>query len=98
MTAAASAQKKFIQVDFACRGPDTGKHFRLLQEQQEEINEQLGFDVLWRELPNKKVSQVRVRLEEVDPTDKSDWKRQHSWILDKLESFNQVFRQRIKSL
>ena len=52
----------------------------------------------WRELLEKKESRIELQLEGADPTNRADWPRQHKWLKDTLDLFQQVFASRVKLL
>jgi Domain of unknown function (DUF4268) len=70
----------------------------LLHEEKEEIEEEFGEKLDWRELPGKVESHVALVLEPADPSDRHDWPRQHAWLRDQLERFHAVFRPRVRQL
>lgn len=98
LTAAISKTKKSIAVYLVIYGSDRLAHFHLLQRQESEIKERLGLDLEWREMPEKKESQIRRTLKDIDPADKGDWPRQHEIIRQGLEEFHDALSSRVKSL
>ena len=78
-------------------GVDAKAHFHLLHAHKGAIEEQIGVNLEWRENPDKKDSGVWLRVE-YDPSEKSGWGEQHSWLLGMLEKFHAAFSSRIKSL
>jgi len=84
----------YLQMD----GPDKNAHFHMLFENKSEIEKEIGEPLFWRALPEKKESQARLQLDNADPADKSDWPRQHKWLLEKLEKMHRAFSNRVKKL
>ena len=79
-------------------GPEKQAYFHLLKDRHQAEGEQkMGCPLDWREMPEAKESQVVVHLE-ADPTDRSDWARQHAWLRDVLEKFHSVFGPIVKEL
>ena len=76
-------------------GDDAKAHFSLLQGDKEEIENEIGEKLEWRENPKQNRVVLKVNM---DPKNKADWDNQHAWLLDKLELFHKVFSPRIKSL
>ena len=58
-------------------GFDAKEYFELLKLQEEEIEKELGFELEWQDLPNRKASRITVALTNANPSDKDDWTRQH---------------------
>lgn len=79
-------------------GRQAKSHYKSLYAQKDAIERELGEPLDWQELPNKKESRVDIRLDEVDPKNRSDWPRQHAWFREKLEKLHRVLCPRIKAL
>ena len=91
-------QGKWISALLGMGGSNAKTCFKLLHEEKEKIEEEFGEKLNWRELPGQVESHVVLVLEPADPNDRSDWPRQHAWLLDRLEKFYTVFRPRVKRL
>jgi hypothetical protein len=87
-----------IGVELVMTGPYAKPHYYLLEEQKDEIEAELGFPLMWRELPTKIASRLTLRKPDTDPKKKSDWPEQHQWLLEKLERVHNVFSPRILAL
>ena len=98
MEAWQASRNKEIGIRLYLTGQDATAHFYLLKEQQAEIEEAFGEPLEWAEMPGKKSCRISLRKGDMDPTDVSDWPKQHEWLADKLERFNTVFRPRIQAL
>jgi hypothetical protein len=92
-----NTQKPFVSVGMGCYGPNAKAHFRILEELKPKIEEEIGEPLEWEELPHRKESRIRIRLD-ADPTTQPDWPRQHEWIRKRLEAFHKVFAPRVKTL
>jgi len=79
-------------------GPDAKISFRGLQRDQDAIEAEMGTALEWRELPGNKQSQVVLRQQDVDLTDRAQWHQQHAWLAEKLEAFHRTFSARIKTV
>jgi hypothetical protein len=79
-------------------GPNAKPCYYRLHDEKEEIEKEFGEKLDWRERPGQVESHVWVVLEPADPSDKSDWPRQHAWLRDRMERFHAVFRPRVKQL
>lgn len=90
--------KKWVSVTLNLSGPDPKPHFHLLFQDKDAIERKFGGELDWRELPDKKDSQIRLQFFGEDPNDRDTWPRLHSWLADTLEAFHGTFSQRVKSL
>lgn len=97
LEATLQSTKRWIGVDLFMKGPDATAYFRLLEQQREEIERELG-DLEWRVLPDRKSSSVRLRRKNVDPMQQEDWPSQIEWMVSTLEGFDKTFRLHLKSL
>lgn len=79
-------------------GAQAKTFFRLLRQQQEVVERDLGDALEWEELPTKRDCRVAAYLNDVDPEDQSDWPRQHKWLARQLNDMHRVFASRIKAL
>ncbi len=66
--------------------------------QQQEIESAYGGRLYWQELPASRASRIAIYLRNADITDRSDWPRQHHWIIDQLSRFRTIFTERVKTL
>ena len=89
---------KWIRVLLGMGGPNAKRSFLLLHRQKEEIEEEFGEKLDWRERPGQVESHVVLVLEPADPSDRSDRPRQHEWLRHRLERFDAVFRPRVRQL
>lgn len=78
--------------------PEAKSHFHLLLQESEQIEAEFGEPLEWRELPERKESQIMLHDKQADPNDRDDWPSQHAWLSENLEKFDSVFRTRIKQL
>jgi Domain of unknown function (DUF4268) len=89
---------KRISVYMLISGPNAKPCYYLLHDEKEEIEKEFGEKLDWRERPGQVESHVWLVLEPADPSDRSDWPRQHAWLRDRLERFRAVFRPRVRQL
>lgn len=90
--------KKEIGIRLYINSENTLEHFRMLEEQQDAIENEFQETLEWDELPGSKSCRISIHKSNTDPLDETDWINQYKWFTSKLESFNQVFRPRIKAL
>ena len=93
-----SRPKRWIRSELYLAGPKAKASFRLLHEEKEDIERDLGYPLEWEELPAGTDSRVAVYLHDVDPGDESDWPPQHQWFASKLNELHRVFARRIREL
>lgn len=91
-------EKKGIGVRLCIGGENAQKYFRLLKEQQEEIEREFAEPLEWDECPLYAYSLIYLEKPDTDPTDETDWPNQHEWLGSKLELFDKVFGPRLKAL
>jgi len=77
---------------------DAKIYFAGLESQREEIEEELGFTLDWRELPGRKGCRILVETEISDPLNEAQWPQYFDWLQTKLEAIQKVFRPRIRQL
>jgi hypothetical protein len=79
-------------------GPHAKEHFKLLRLQESDIQSEIGETLEWRELPDKKQSNILLSRPDTDPENRNEWQQQHTWLAEKLEAFHKTFSQRVKNI
>ena len=80
-------------------GGETAKQdYQALYAQRDEIEAELGPDVTWMELPDRKASRIAMFKSGIDPMDEELWPFIFQWMQEKLEVFDRVFRSKIRDL
>jgi hypothetical protein len=92
------ARDEYIAVQLVLYGARSKHRFKLLEERQEDIHAALGTTLEWRELPNKKESQIRLSRKGIDPKSKESWPEICQWLMQWIEKFQSVFRPIVKNL
>lgn len=87
-----------VGIRICTTGSDAKAHFHLLVRDRAEIERECEEQLEWKELPQHERSRISLHKSDTDPTDEEDWPDQHAWLAEKLELFNNVFRQRIQAL
>lgn len=77
--------------------PDSKELFFALLQLKENIQQELGFELEWAELPNKKASRIKAR-KQVNFSDVNQWENYFFWLLEKTETLQRIFPKYIKSL
>jgi Domain of unknown function (DUF4268) len=90
--------KKEVRAELYISGNSAKAFFGLLERQKEDIERELGYPLLWEELPEGQDCRISSTLNEADPTDDSDWPRQQEWLAKRLNDMHRVFARRIRTL
>lgn len=90
--------RRRIDIRLIIDGDNAEVHFRLLEEQKEEIHNEFGETLEWNELPGFRSCRISLYKEDTDPLDENNWLQQYEWFTAKLEGLDKVFRERIKVL
>jgi hypothetical protein len=102
LTAVANTRDDHIRVELNINGNGdralAKQWFAILAADKSAIEKEIGVALVWRELPEKLLSQVALRRDGADPSDETDWTAQHAWLADTLERFRAVFRPRLVML
>jgi len=98
VNAAMRRPKRQIQAELYISGEHAKAYYHLLHEQRPEIESELGYPLIWEELPDGLDSRISVALGDVDPDDRSDWPRQHEWLASRLNEFHKAFFNRVRAL
>ncbi|WP_408094984.1 DUF4268 domain-containing protein, partial [Rhodoplanes sp. SY1] len=98
LNAAMVRPKKQVRAELYLSGGKAKSFYHLLAEQKPEIERELGFPLDWEELPKGKDSRISVSLENADPENESDWRRQHEWLAKNLNAMHRVFAPRVRAL
>jgi len=96
--AAMARNKRQIRAELYIHGERAKAFFALLEKQKGQIESEIGYTLEWEELPDGQDSRVARYLDEVDPTDATDWPRQHRWLAKTLNELHRALALRIKAL
>jgi len=72
--------------------------FRQLEEQKADIENDLGYKLVWEFLPDRNDCRISSYLEEIDPEDETHWREQHVWLARRVNDFHRVFSDRVREL
>jgi hypothetical protein len=98
LSATVNTRDKKIAAYLCISGPDKKAHFLLLKSKyKQKIESVVGHELDWREIPEAKESHIGIYLD-ADPTNKTDWSRQHKWLKDNLEKLHEVLSPIIEKL
>ncbi len=93
-----SKQKERIGTRLMIKGDDAIAYYHLLYSTRESIEEDVGKELEWEENPGKKACTVSLHKSDISPENEESWSDQHTWLAEKLELFDNVFRQRLQEL
>ncbi len=97
LSVVSSVRDNFLRVEFLITTENSKEDFRRLKEKYEQQSyEQISKDLIWDEIPEKKMSWVYLK-KKANVSDKSDWDNQHQWIMETLEQFDRFFRPKVKN-
>lgn len=87
-----------IGVELCVTHPEYAKNFfNILAKDKDAIEQEIGAALEWKELPEKTSSKI-IQFKNADPTQEADWPKQHEWFKERIETFDRVFRQRVRNL
>ncbi len=73
----------YILVQMVMADEDAKAYFHLLREDREAIEREITGELDWRELPDKKQSDISMWRYDVDPSRKENWPDYHAWIAER---------------
>ena len=76
--------------------PDSKEFFDYLYDSKDEIESELGYELNWKRLDNKKVSHIEI-MKKSDIGDCSNWDENIKWHLTKASDFYNVFADKVKN-
>ena len=82
----------------AIQGPHAKEFFAKLEEDRPEIDKEFGAPLAWREMLDRKESQIVMIRDKSDPLNEAEWPSQHAWFRSTLEQLYDVFSSRVKEL
>ena len=77
--------------------PDSKQLFLDLSENKDAIENELSEELDWNELPDKKASRIKL-VSKGDIFEQEQWLNYHSWMLEKVIDFQDVFSRHIKKV
>jgi hypothetical protein len=70
--------------------PNDKEFYYRYYSKKEEIENSLGYELNWREMPNSKASRIVCEFN-CDPSDRSSWDELFEWLANRIEEFKAVF-------
>jgi len=96
--AAIAKNKRQIRAELYLYGERAKAFFPSLATQRAEIEAEIGFPLVWEELPDGQDSRIACYRDGTDPSDVSDWSSQHKWLATMLNQLHRVLSLRVRSL
>jgi hypothetical protein len=87
-----------VRAEIYLGGTNAKAFYWLLEKQRDAIEQELGYKLNWEELPAGQDSRISISLDNAASGNESDWKRQHSWLADRLNDLHRVFAPRVREL
>ena len=84
-----SFSKNFIRCEFYI--PDNKLLFKALHQHKAEIENDLGFNLVWEESPTAKASGAYVKKENIKLKNRNTWSEAEKWFLENAAKFIAVF-------
>ncbi len=98
LSATINTQNNKVAVELWITNKENAKSFfKLLESEKEQIENEIGDKLEWRENPDKTSSKIII-AKDFNPTVQDNWGNQHGWLKENIERFDSIFRKRIKVL
>ncbi len=98
LAAAMNRPRQWVRAELYISGDRAKATLELIRLQKDAIEGELGYSLVWEELPLRRDCRVASYLNDVDPDDETDWPRQHEWLAKRLNDLHRVFAQRVADL
>jgi hypothetical protein len=73
-------------------------YFNKLLKNKEAIEQVFGEKIVWEELPDNKMSRIKIEEQGVNLYDETDWERMNTFIISNLPRFENALQPSIKNL
>lgn len=93
-----NTRERLIEVALLIGGPNRLAIFQKLEQQKATIEQTVGMELTWRELPDQKSSQITARRVNSDLSDRASWPAMQAWHADTLEAFHRCFVPLVKGM
>ena len=98
LTANVNSREKWIMAQLELHQDDAAGYFELLERDRKAIDEECPFELTWEALPHRKSARISVKRSNTDPTAEEMWEDQHTWLVERLVTLRDVFRDRVHAL
>lgn len=94
----ANTRDERLGVELWIPGPEAKKHFANLSAQKSAIEDKLGFELDWQELPDAQACRIATWYPDASIEDESRWEEYLNWLMQRLVKMDQVLRPVVKAL
>lgn len=94
----ANTRDSRLGVELYMQDEKSKAHFARLSEQRSRIEDQLGFQLDWQELPEAKPCRIAAYLNDAPIEDEARWEEYLAWLEQRLVAMDRVLRPIVKSL
>jgi len=98
LTTTINSRDNQITAEVYLQDENAKAYFNLLLTHKENIEANLGFKLIWDELPDRKACRISRLKENVDVTDRAMWVSNREWQIQTLEKLYLSFRPHLMSL
>jgi len=84
-----SLRSNFVRCEFYIR--NNKELYHKMYKQKAEIEAELGYKLIWEELPEAKASSIYIKKENVKVKDRKTWQGSHKWLMEAASKFSEVF-------
>lgn len=93
--------KTYVRVEFYIDTPDKENNKKIydsLSHEKEEIETELGYNLTWERLDDKKASRIKYEMVDVNINNEEDWGKMISFLIENVIKFEIVFSKRIPKI
>lgn len=94
----ANSTKERLGVELWITGPDAKSHFANLLALKTDLEEKLGFELDWQELPGSEACRIATWLPDAPLDAETRWPDYFAWFAARLARMNEVLRPAVKDL
>ena len=88
-----------IELSIVTSSMETNKlYFKKLYKNKQAIEEVLGHELIWQELPENKMSRIKIEKVDVNLFNESDWSVMNAFVVTNLPKFEAALSPFIKNL
>ena len=95
------ATKSYVRIELtiSTSSKETNKiYFQTLRRNKEQIEQTFGGELVWEELPENKMSRIKIELQGVSLYNYVDWERMNSFLVFNLPKFEKALYPFVKNL
>ena len=98
LVAVARVKKESMGVHVVINGANRKTFYDELFSQKKAIEDEIGIELQWLEMPEKMESHIKLNKENVDVVNKQSWPQHIAWMRETIENFHRVFSTRVRNL